>query len=441
MSSYSSHQQGVVATLTLFGVTAVVLAIMSTLALVSIGELKMSQQGDTLEQTFYAAEAGLNEALYRLITNPALASQSYQTEDYQVDLSILPNPDNPYQRIVRSQATDSQGRVRTVQVIANTSSFGSGFDYAVQGGAGGVYLDNNSLVIGGIYSNGDILPASGGARGNIQGDVWAADFHQIQRVNVTGNAHANTILDSDIQSHAFYQNIDNQTLVGGQPCPNQLCHASSSNPEIKDFPVSAADVQLWKDDIDALADTLEPNPDDCPQSYSQGFYCVTTNGQLGNQKINGGFYVGNGATLTLTGNLWVTGDIMLDNNGTIQIDPALGGVSLVVIADGIIDINNNYIIQNSGVLGSFVLMLSMNPSHDLSAPAIYASNNSDSIIFAALQGMLKVKNNGNLNAAVAETLYLEPNAQVTYDPLLSFFIISSGGGNTVGTALGSWQEL
>lgn len=81
------------------------------------------------------------------------------------------------------------------------------------------------------------------------------------------------------------------------------------------------------------------------------------------------------------------------------------------------------------------------PTFDPDEPAIYASNNSTSVVFGALHGMLKVKNNGALNAAAAEALYLEPNSEVTFNPFLTSFNVPSGGdGEPVGTAIGTWQE-
>jgi hypothetical protein len=334
--------------------------------------------------------------------------------------------------------------VRTVQIVANVSSFAGGFDYAVQGGTGGIFLDNNSLIIGDVYSNGDILPASGGARGDVQGDAWAATFSTIDRVTATGDMHADNITRSTIGGAAFYQTIDISTLVQGNSCnptPTFNCFPGSPDPNPRPFPIDDSDVQTWKDDITNTGTTLSLNPDDCPVAYQVGTYCVTSNATLGNSRIPGNFYVGNGATLTLTGNLWVTGKIILNNNGTIRLDPSLGGNSVVVIADDIIDVNNNYTIQGSGDPRSFIVMISMSTSFDLAAPAIYASNNSDSIVFAALHGMLKVKNNGALNAAAAESLFLEPNSTVTYNPFLAGFTIPGGGGETVGTSLGTWEEL
>jgi len=435
-------QSGVIAILVIFGVSAVALAITSSLAVLAIGENRMANYGGSLEQTFYSAESGLNEALYRLITEPTAGSSTIVIGDFTIDITTTLNPENPYQRIIQSRATSPTGKVRIVQITANTNSFGAGFDYAVQGGTGGIFLDNNSLVTGDAYSNGSILPASGGATGNINGNAWVADFNKIRKVNVSGEVRANTIERSDILENAYYTNIDAQTDVNGSACPNPNCFPASPNPGPKTFPIDDGDVQNWKDDITDTGDpTLFADPSTCSVSIPAGFYCVESNATLGNQKIDANFYLGNGASLTLDGNVWITGDVILDNNGTIKNDSGLGGGSTVIISDGIVDVNNNYIIEGSGDPRSFVLMLSMSTSTIVTAPAIYAANNSDSIVFAALKGMLKVKNNGRLNAACADTLYLEPNSEVVYNPLLMAFTIPSGGGDEIGAALGTWSEL
>ena len=439
---YLKTQKGVVSLITLLALSAVSLSIIVSISTAAIDELKMTNSGGVIDQTFYAAEAGLNEGLYHLIQNPVPGSYSFDLDGVTVNITIGINPENHYQRIVRSQAIDSRGKIRTVAVIADTNSFAGGFDYAIQGGSGGIFLDNNSEVIGGVYSNGSILPASGGATGSISGNVWVADSHTLDRVNITGDAHAHTITRSSISGKAYYNTIDGGTKVSGSFCPNSNCFAGSTDPEVRPFPINDDDVNNWKQEIvDAGNPVLTANPSSCPPSHPIGFYCVTSNGTLGYQKIDADFYVGNGATLTLTGNLWISGKIILDNNGTIQLDPTLDYSSVVIITDGIVDVNNNYTITGSGQPGSFVLILSTNSSVNLTAPAIWASNNSDSIIFAAIHGLLKVKQNGSLNAAAAETLHLENNATVTYNPMLASFVVGDGGGEEIGTSLGSWREL
>ncbi|MFH0820117.1 MAG: pilus assembly PilX N-terminal domain-containing protein [bacterium] len=443
--------EGMIAVLTLFGVTAVTLAIASTLVSLSIGDLKMSRAGGSLEQAFYSAESGLNEALYRLIKNPVPGNYSINLDGTSIAISVSTNPADHYQRIIQSQATDPTGKIRTVRIIANTSSFAGGFDYAVQGGNGGIHMDNNSEVAGGVYSNSSILPAGacpGGesAKPLINGNVWVANSNLLDCVKVGGEVRSNTIHRSIISSNAYYQTIDGSTKVGGTPCPNGHCFPSSPDPLPKPMPINDDDVNTWKTEIiNAGNPVLLPNTADCPidalGNHLPNTYCIMADTTLGLQKIEADIYIDNGVTLTLLGNIWATGKIILQNNGLIKIDPSLGWGSAVIITDDIVDVGENFSISGSGDPRSFVLILSTSTSVDPALPAVYASNNSASIVFAAIHGLLKVKNNGALNAAAAEELWLEPNSRVTYNPLLAAFSVpGGGGGDEVGTALGTWEE-
>lgn len=438
----NKKNEGIVAITIIFGTSIFVLAITSVMLMMTLNELKMSQTGSTLDDTFYMAESGLNEALYRLIENPVPGNYSMTLENYSIDISVSNIPSEPYKRIIQSKATNSNGEVRIVQITANTSSFSFGFDYAVQSGNGGIYLNNNSLIIGDVHSNGSILPATGGAKGEIQGNAWSALDNKIDRMTVTGDAYANNIRRSDIKQHAYYQTIDSATKVNGSSCPNSYCHPGSPLPDAKQFPIDDDDINTWKNKIDSSGEpVLGETPSSCPVALSSGTYCITDNQTLGNQKIQADFYIGNGATLTLDGNIWITGKVIMDNNGTVVIDSSLGAGGVVIIADGTVDINNNYAISGSGDPKSFILVVSMSANIDVDTPAIYASNNSDSIVFAALHGMLRVKNNGTLNAAIAEIMYLDPNSIVTYNPNLSWFTIPNPSGNTVDVVVDTWQEL
>ena len=450
-------ENGVVSLITLLGLSVVSLAILSNLSLLAIDELKMANQGGVIDNTFYAAESGLNEGLYRLITNPIPGTHSFTIDGVNIEITVDTNPLNPYQRIIKSKAISPTGKIRIVQIVANTSSFAGGFDYAVQGGTGGIHLDNNSEIEGGVYSNGSIVPAStcpGGesSKPYIDGNVWAADNNLLNCVKIDGEVRVNTINRSIINGNAYYQTIDGITKVNGSVCPNSSCIPGSPDPPNKPLPLNDTIVNDWKTEItNAGNPVLSPTPAICPVGYTNT-YCVMADTALGAQKIEGDIYIDNGVTLTLKGNLWVTGKVIFRNNGKIRIattaegGPIEGG-SVVIITDNIVDVGENFNISGQCDpitfvcnQSSFVLVVSVSTDVGVD-PAIYASNNSDSIVFAALHGTLKVKNNGFLNAAAAETLYLEPNSTVTYNPMLASFTVPGGGGEQIGTALGSWQEL
>ena len=437
-SANLKNESGLIGFIALFSISVIALAVASSLVLLVNREMKMARSGGALDSTFYAAESGLNEALYRLIAYPGPGNYNFSLNGVSVTAKVSQNPLDPYQRLVEAEAKSDDDKIRIVDIIANTSSYAGGFDYAVQGGTGGVVLENNSTIIGDVYSNGDVQGANGAVA---SGSVWVAASHSIDKVKIIKDAHAHQIEHSNIGKDAYYQIIDAATKASGTGCPNANCHPGFPDPAERNFPLKESDIQKWKDEISAGTNPVSTStPATCPPSHLVGFFCVTDSMTLGNQKIDADFYIGNGASLIITGNLWVSGKIILDNNGSIKIDPALKGGSAVIIADGTIDVNNNYTIEGSGNPSSFVLMVSENSGMDPASPAIFAANNSQAIIFAALHGMLKVKNNGSLNAALAEKLYLEQNSTVTFNPLIAAFYVPSTGGHEIGTALGSWRE-
>ena len=470
-------RRGAIAILTLLGVTIFGLLVMNSLATAATRESQMGMDDIKTTQTFYAAEAGLNQALYKLITDPVPGITTSTLGDIDITTTIGPCeitdplPCDPYHRKVESRAEDPSGKVRIVSLTASTSSFAGGFDSAVQAAAGGLIMDNGSCVIGNVYSNGGIQGPGDNNNGcknstatacrpvftdkkSIVGKVTAALGNSISGVANTGDMQANTLISSMAGQHAYYQNISGTVKAnnGAQTCNivgSGFCHSGSVNPATRELPIKAVNINEWKDNItDSGNPVLVANAAGCPASKSTGYYCVQANSTLGNQKIDANFYVGNGATLTLNGNLWVTGNIILDNNGTIQIHNPLGGVSIVMIADGVIDVSNNYTMLGSGDPRSFIVMVSsLVRTADSSCsdpvttrPAVCASNNSNSIVFAAPEGILHVKQNGCLNASATYKIHLEENSTVTYNPNIAYFTVGGGGGEQVGTALGSWKE-
>ncbi len=464
MGDLKQNQKGAVAILTLLAISVFALAVMSTVSVLAANALQMSSADANSDKTFYAAEAGVNEALNKLITNPVPEPFSLSLNGVNVQITVTSssdttpcasNPDNPYPRIIQSQATDSTGKERTVQIIACSSAFSGGFNYAVQGGAGGIFMDQNSYIIGKVYSNADIIGSNGAEVRTVSGtpgDVWVADTNTLDNVHAFGDVRAHAIKNSTIGGHAYYQTVigtvkannGSDTCTENENGPN--CFDGSADQPQRDLPINDADVQNWKDDISDPSNPntpLGPSGGSCPANT----YCVSGSATLGRQKINGNFYLGNGATLTLTGNLWVSGNITLDNNGAVKLSDDLGGGSTVIISDGTINVENNLSIQGNSDPRSFLLVLSTSNSgvsdscsDPHAVPTVYASNNSTAIIFAAIHGLLKVKNNGHLNAAAVQKLCLENGANVTFNTNLASFTVPGGGGDTVGTALGTWQE-
>jgi len=624
MTNIKNHPRGAIALLVLLGVTAFSLMVLVSVSTLASNAFTITLAEAATEKTFYAAESGLNEGLYHLVNDAAPDDMTLNFNGVDVAITIRANPLNPYQRVLTSRAEDSSGKVRELEIIANTSAFAGGFDYAVQTGLGGVYMDNESRVIGNIYSNGMVTGKANAKAcnnvtvanvavidqqdidqnaefefghqvgpityadtgqsfvvgtsatmnrfsvmlkkiGNVNSNLWwritadnagqpantaltfgeidvdevginlswhdvnlstpiavtagtkywlvldavntnasrhwavgidtndsygpgtalyssedwdnvgvtwspveadGADFAfvtwlgqdstRLEYITVLETAKANRITAAKVCGDAYYYSItataedflNNPTeSVCSATGPSEPClpvaatpgtgFSNSPDPQPIPFPINDGIIQTWKNEI---TNTLALN---CRRASGVGpndTYCISGSQTLGAVKIEGDFYLDIDANLTLSGNVWVTGKIIFENNGSLSLAASLGSGSAVIIADGTVDVSNNLTITGNGDPHSFLLLLSTNTSLDVFTPAIYASNNSTSIIFGALKGLLKVKNNGALNAAVAEQLFLEPNSTVTYNPNLIYFTVPAGSETPVGTALGTWRE-
>lgn len=62
-------------------------------------------------------------------------------------------------------------------------------------------------------------------------------------------------------------------------------------------------------------------------------------------------------------------------------------------------------------------------------------------LYYAKNGMIRVVyNDANLNGTSRYYIRLEEGSTITYNPALASFTIPAGGDDTVGTALGTWEE-
>ena len=297
--------------------------------------------------------------------------------------------------------------------------------------------------------------------------VWTEDFggdyeHRVwlggvatslNDVIVTGDAHANTINNSNICGDAYYQTIDAASLAflnspSDPPCSGLLtvgtAHPGSPDSPIEALPVSDSNINDWE--ADALAGG----------TYSDAAHCQpAVDIVLGPAKLDCDFAPAVGTKITLSGTVWVSGDIDLSNNNIVELASGYGADSGIIIADkigseatnGIITVKNNTEICGSNgydtVLNTcnasndtYVLLISTHSS-DVT-DAITISNNIDGAIFYAHNGSVIISNNANLKEVTAYKLKLENNTAVTYESGLANACFSSGPGG--GWSIGAWNE-
>ena len=113
----------------------------------------------------------------------------------------------------------------------------------------------------------------------------------ITEIKVNQNAYAYSMDDCTVGGVANYVTTFTQcTAASGTVVMTQPIQAQS-------FPISQSDITGWENDAAA--------------GGTQASYTIDNNNSasLGPKRITGDITLGNGATLTLTGNVWVNGTI------------------------------------------------------------------------------------------------------------------------------------
>ncbi len=337
----------------------------------------------------------------------------------------------------------------------NTSNYLAwGMDSSDGYAGGSGYYTNNWSSGGAVWTQAEVDGA------DLTFKTWLGSTNtRLENVTVTGNAYANRITGTGGSSYArvcgdaYYDTIDNSgsnssagflnsaTAPAGSSCPNPWTpgtgYPGSADQAIKSLPITSAILTTWKNDISTT--NVPPTSGTCPVSYA-GWYCVMSNTSLGNVKITNasGVYVDGAVTVTLTGNVWVTGQVVFGNSGSggVQASLSLGEASAVLVVDGAVSISNNYGFQGSGNPKSFVVIA----TNSSATSAIIADNGSSSLLLAAPNGEIDVQNNGTLNAAIANKLYLKQNSTVTFNSNLASLYVPSNTPTPLTAVTNSWAE-
>ncbi|MCA9390110.1 hypothetical protein KC571_01795 [candidate division WWE3 bacterium] len=248
----------------------------------------------------------------------------------------------------------------------------------------------------------------GGTSGN--------EFDGAPNVHVYGDLHANHIQDVTISGDAYYQSINNASATNYYP--------GSTDPSELDLPISDADVQQWKDDAEN-GGTHSGDYTACPST-------------IGPMKITGNLILGNNCTLTVTGTLWIEGNMTSGNTVTINLDSGYGANGGIIIVDGDITPGNTLDINGSGQSDSYVMLISTNAT----STAISTNNNLtvEGILYA-MNGTLDMRNNVIANEVVAQELILQDNVVINYNQgLTNATFSSSASGSGWAMRDGTWQQ-
>ena len=303
--------------------------------------------------------------------------------------------------------------------------------------------DNNGGYANGSAKSTDDYNASHPVWFSLSGDLDFKTFMGgsatfIDDVAVLGDAHANTITNSKICGDAYYYSIDSSSLTflnnpSKNPCLLPLTpgtgYPQSSDPPLQNMPISDSNINSWKDEAAANG------------TYS-GDLVVSKDMSFGPKKVAGDLIMtSNNKTLTLTGTVYITGSIEIDNGSTIKCSPSYGLRSCVIVADSWIHISNNGIFSGSGTPGSYILILTTSNCDGTFSGgcgnhkgAIDLHNGAVGAIFYANDGYIYLHNEVIITEIVAKKIHLAQGATIRYEQGLQSANFSSGPG-------GSWNII
>ena len=288
-------------------------------------------------------------------------------------------------------------------------------------------MQNDADVIGNVYANGCIL-GDDRDKNYILGDaVSAGSSGSISKIHATSSAYAHAISDSKVDRDAYYQTITGTIVTG-------TLHPGSTDQPIIDMPIPDSLLDQWE--ATALAGGVITSP--CP-------YIISSSVTLGPKKINCDVQINDKDTVvTLTGAVWINGNLTIDNDLKFKIDNSVGNKSVPIITrsttdpqnNGKIDVNNEptfYASETNGVANpdSYVMFVSRNTGVESgnAVQAITAGNHvSGNLLLYAPHGEIELSNNVVLRGVTSYQLTLKNNTQVYYTIGLAQPLFVSGPG-------------
>jgi len=402
----------------------------------------------------YIAEGGIEDMVYRVVSGKQYSAS--ETLDVGNGTTTLTVSTSGTQKTIRSagKRDNFQQNLETKVTIATDAV---GFYYGAQVGDGGITMEQNSSVSGGVFSNGSIIGDNGAI---ITGDAFAAGASAIRKVTVSGNAQAHLIDDSTVGGYASSTTKLDDTLVGLDAHTNELDDATVNNnayynvtdaqsvvlgsritPTVPPadltslaLPITQSKIDQWKSDAEQNGVIASGT---CSQNWSPPTNPYTVNGGVLEKSLN----LDNNQILILKGTVWVKCDVDVSNGAAIRLDPGYGQTSGMLIADGRMHLRNNGVFQGSGdpCNCSYIMLLTTAGGGGHHGSAIDLHNNASGTIFYAGNGLVYLHPNVEVMQLTARAVHLENNATLVYELGVASANFSSGPSS--GSDIQYWKRV
>ncbi|MDD5357297.1 MAG: hypothetical protein PHS53_04080 [Candidatus Pacebacteria bacterium] len=391
-------------------------------------------------QSYFAAEAGSEDAYYRIKNNLTTSFPETLVLGTATTTVTLATTGINEEEITASG--NASNYIRTV-VKDITVTDGFSFNFGVQTGVGGLYMNNGSLVLGNVYSNGIIQGGSSNPNSYnfIEGSaVSAGPSGFISDVHASSSLYAHSIDHTTIGGSAYYASTFTNSTISG------TTHPGSADQPLIDFPIPDSLISQWESDAAAGGTATCTN----------GSYTITSNVTIGPKKIPCDLTIsGNGTTVIVAGAVWVTGNITISGTGgtgvQMKVADPVGDKSVPVIADNpsaqttsskIVATGNSNFYGSTGNADSYVMLISMNKSAEQGGSVLamdFVNGAAGNLLTYASHGQIKLENNVALREVTAYKLTLINNTEVIYSIGLAQTLFTSGPGGT--WKIKKWREI
>lgn len=401
----------------------------------SVSGFRLARQDQLHTISQLAADAGADYALKQISLDSGWAGTAGETElinagDSRSTYEIAVNDVSPSEKTLtvtgRSyRPSNAPTPLTSVIIKVDLRPVESG-SYSVVSGQGGLKMSNSSKITGGnVLINGEITMSNFAQIGLSTNPVSISVANQICPIPADGtyprlcNAGENNNPIEISNSAHIYGNVkaNYQSSGSGMTDPG-LTASSGVNPE----PLPSYDRDTQKA---AVATTISSSAASCWGSQSKTW--------AANTKVSGNATLSNGCTVTVNGNIWVTGNLYLSNLSKLIVADSLGATRPVIMVDGssgAIFSNGSKIISNASGTGAQIITYwstascspdcadvtgtDLNNSRSRTTIALSNSSEGAQSIFYARWTQVNLSNGGQVGAVVGQTIQMSNTATVTF---------------------------
>ena len=320
---------------------------------------------------------------------------------------------------------------RSVSIYVDLRPVTAG-SYSIVSGEGGLYMQNNSKVVGGdVFVNGEVRLQNNAQIGLSTSPInlSVADY----RCPIPADSTYPRVCNSDEGGQPIII-TGNAVIYGTVKATNQTNGASMKSPGlIAGSTVAPQSLPTYDrtSQKSAVISTITASAASCSGNNSSVTWAANT-------KITGNVSVSGSCKVTIMGNVWITGSLTFLNNSQLTVSGTLGSTIPVIMVDGSSGAmfqNNSQINANSSGAGAEIITFwssatcspdcssvtgtDLDSSRGITTISLQNNGNAPKSIFYAYWSQVSLGNGGQIGALIGQTISISNNGTITFGSSVS----------------------